>query len=104
MLFACGCLAAWSAGTLAQSFTWYSSTEDNMWQTSVVKMAKKAGNPLVTVDEDEKPIVEFKAWAATFNELDWDALGILTVTNRTRYWKTYFLRRGICVYPVGAFP
>ena len=78
MLFACGCLAAWSAGTLAQSFTWYSSTEDNMWQTSVVKMAKKAGNPLVTVDEDEKPIVEFKAWAATFNELDWDALGILT--------------------------
>ena len=62
MLFACGCLAAWSAGTLAQSFTWYSSTEDNMWQTSVVKMAKKAGNPLVTVDEDEKPIVEFKAW------------------------------------------
>ncbi len=90
MLFACGCLAAWSAGTLAQSFTWYSSTEDNMWQTSVVKMAKKAGNPLVTVDEDEKPIVEFKAWAATFNELDWDALGILTRDEQDEILKKVF--------------
>lgn len=94
MLFACGCLAAWSAGTLAQSFTWYSSTEDNMWQTSVVKMAKKAGNPLVTVDEDEKPIVEFKAWAATFNELDWDALGILTRDEQDEILENVFSPEG----------
>lgn len=78
LLFACSCVAAWSAGSLAQSFTWYASTEGNTWKTSTVKMSKKAADAHVTVEENAAPIVEFKAWGATFNELDWDALGMLT--------------------------
>ena len=77
MFFACG-LAAWSLQGGAQSFTWYSSTEGGTWKTSVVKMGKKAAEANVTVEKDAKPIVEFQDWGATFNELDWDALGILT--------------------------
>ena len=47
MLFACGL----SGGVVCRNH-WHSrlrgtrSTEDNMWQTSVVKMAKKAGESL----------------------------------------------------------
>ena len=77
LFFACG-LAACSLQSGAQSFTWYSSTEGDTWKTSVVKMSKKAAEANVTVEKDAKPIVEFQDWGATFNELDWDALGILT--------------------------
>lgn len=74
---ACGLWAAWGAQAGAQSFTWYASTEGNTWQTSTVKLSKKAAEAQVTVD-DEAGYPAFKAWAATFNELDWDALGVLT--------------------------
>ena len=59
LLFACSCVAAWSAGSLAQSFTWYASTEGNTWKTSTVKMSKKAADAHVTVEENAAPIVEF---------------------------------------------
>ena len=50
----CGAFLMLAAiGANAQSYNWISSTED-------------------------EKIVTFKAWGTTFNELDWDALGVLT--------------------------
>lgn len=94
LLFACSCVAAWSAGSLAQSFTWYASTEGNTWKTSTVKMSKKAADAHVTVEENAAPIVEFKAWGATFNELDWDALGMLTRDEQDEILKNVFSPEG----------
>ena len=94
LLFACSCVAAWSAGSLAQSFTWYASTEGNTWKTSTVKMSKKAADAHVTVEEHVAPIVEFKAWGATFNELDWDALGMLTRDEQDEILKNVFSPEG----------
>lgn len=98
LLFACSCVAAWSAGSLAQSFTWYASTEGNTWKTSTVKMSKKAADAHVTVEENVAPIVEFKAWGATFNELDWDALGMLTRDEQDEILKNVFSPEGGFAY------
>ena len=94
LILACGCMAAWSAQGMAQSYTWYASTEGNTWQASTVKLSKKAGEAVVAVDGDTKPIVEFKDWGATFNELDWDALGVLTRDEQDDILKKVFAPDG----------
>ncbi len=94
LLFAGSCMALSCAGCLAQSFTWYSSTEGNTWKTSSVKMTKNVAAALLTVDENVKPIVEFKDWGITFNELDWDALGLLTRDEQDEILKNVFSSDG----------
>ena len=49
---------------------------------------------MVAVDGDTKPIVEFKDWGATFNELDWDALGVLTRDEQDDILKKVFAPDG----------
>ncbi len=94
MLFACGCVAAWPAVSPAQSFTWYASTEGDTWKTSTVKMSGQAADAHVAVEENAAPIVGFKAWGATFNELDWDALGLLTRDEQDEILKNVFSPEG----------
>ena len=59
-----------------------------------MKMSKKAADAHVTVEENVAPIVEFKAWGATFNELDWDALGMLTRDEQDEILKNVFSPEG----------
>lgn len=62
----------------AQNFTWISSTEDNVWQESKIKLqSKTTQTPLLEVNRIEEGTV-LKAWGTTFNELDWDAFLLLT--------------------------
>ena len=71
-------LALVALGADAQSYNWISSSEGQVWQqTKITLQGKPAGMVDVKVDDKEK-IVTFKAWGTTFNELDWDALGVLT--------------------------
>lgn len=68
------CLAA---GTQAQTYNGFSSTEGNLWQRSKVKLQTAAAQaPLLEVDGTETG-VPFLAWGTCFNELGWDALNVL---------------------------
>lgn len=78
LLMAFGSAALLSVSMQAQSYTWISSTEGNEWKNSNVKLKSGASsNPDLTVSNDDH-IVTFRGWGITFNELDWDALGVLT--------------------------
>jgi len=62
----------------AQNFNWIKSTEGNEWQQSKIKLQSTTKQtPLLEVNGTEEGIA-FKAWGTTFNELDWDALLMLT--------------------------
>ena len=69
---------ALSMGTMnAQSYEWISSTENNTWQQSKVKLQTNTGHtPLLEINGSENGTV-FKAWGTCFNELGWDALNML---------------------------
>ena len=75
----CGAFLMLAAiGANAQSYNWISSTEGDIWQQAKISLqSKPTGTVDLIVNENEK-IVTFKAWGITFNELDWDALGVLT--------------------------
>lgn len=65
-------------GANAQKVQMVKSTENGLWQTGQTKLSKTAENePLMKVSAGDDGTV-FKAWGMTFNELDWDALCMLT--------------------------
>lgn len=61
----------------AQTMTWTSSTEGNEWKETKVRLQNPSGEAALSVsgDETSRP---FRSWGVTFNELDWDALCILS--------------------------
>ncbi len=74
----CLSLTLWATCASAQSFDWISSSEGNVWQKAKVRLESKAAQtPGLTVNDDDG-IVAFRAWGTAFNELCWDALGVLT--------------------------
>lgn len=61
-----------------QSVTRTSTTENAVWQQSKEKLqGSPKGSPILSIMGNEKG-TEWKAWGTTFNELDWDALLMLT--------------------------
>ncbi len=71
-------LLAGSSMLYAQSVTKISSAEGSYWQQSKAKLSSSAAqSPLLSVTGTEKGTA-WKAWGTTFNELDWDALLMLT--------------------------
>lgn len=78
----------------AQNFVWYSSNDTDRWQQKNVRPENKATkNPDVLVSYEESPLV-FKAWGATFNELDWDALNMLSKETQEEIIKNIFAPNG----------
>lgn len=74
---ATACLAG-IASLAAQTVTKTSSTEGNIWQTAKVKLQHEAAaEPLLRLNGNEAGST-WKAWGTTFNELDWDALLMLS--------------------------
>lgn len=88
------CLSMCLMGELsAQTYNWIHSSENGMWEQSIVRL--KSGvteNPDLIVDEHSK-IGMFKTWGVTFNELCWDALGILTREEQDEILKNVICRR-----------
>lgn len=94
-LFCIGLLLTVATIVNAQSVTWISSTEGNVWQKSKVKLQSKSEqNPVLQVDGTENGVA-FKNWGTTFNELCWDALGLLTRTEQDEILYNIFLRKVI---------
>lgn len=77
MLVAAG-LVTTTATMYAQTFYWNESTEGLEWKNSKVCLKSKTVSTPDVVADDANPIVTFSGWGITFNELDWDALCMLT--------------------------
>lgn len=72
--------AGWLSCTLlsAQKVIQYTSTEQNPWVESKMRLESRAAlSPVLTLTGNEEG-VPLRAWGTTFNELDWDALLMLT--------------------------
>ncbi len=62
----------------AQSVTKLTTTESQPWRQSRTSLeSKTTSTPVLEIEGSEKG-VELRAWGTTFNELDWDALLMLT--------------------------
>lgn len=93
-LFCIGLLLTVATIVNAQSVTWISSTEGNVWQKSKVKLQSKSEqNPVLQLDGTENGVA-FKNWGTTFNELCWDALGLLTRTEQDEILYNIFSPQG----------
>ena len=77
-LLTAGAFVTFVSSVQAQTYQWTESTEGKEWCQSGLKLRNKpTGTPDISVRDGEK-IVTFSGWGVTFNELDWDALCILT--------------------------
>ena len=74
----------------AQKIQWYSSTDNDYWKESELRLSRKAlTHPTITVNGDETGTM-FKSWGTTFNELDWDALLMLTRDEQDEIMRNLF--------------
>ena len=65
-------------GASAQTFNHYTTTEGAPWKQSRITLSRQAAvTPLIEVETDAQGH-EFKAWGTCFNELDLDALRLLS--------------------------
>ncbi len=87
----------------AQSYTWVSSTEGDIWQQRTVSLkSRAAAAPVLEVTGDENLTV-FQAWGATFNELGWDALNMLPKEQQETLLQQYFAPNGEMRFTLGRF-
>lgn len=78
----------------AQTLTWISSTEGNVWKESKVKLQSKSETPPVLQVDGAETGTVFKDWGTTFNELCWDALGVLTRAEQDEILSNLFSPNG----------
>ena len=72
------CLSLLLSATMqAQTFTHYTTTEQQPWQLSKTKASRKKTETLLLSLDRKLPGHEFHAWGVCFNELDLDALELL---------------------------
>lgn len=94
-MYCVSCLVTLGAVQLsAQTYHWIHSSENDTWQQSTVRLKSEVNTlPDVSVDEKAK-ITTFKTWGITFNELCWDALGVLTREEQDEILKKVFAPDG----------
>ena len=98
-----GLAIAASFHSYAQSVTWISSTEGNVWQESKVKLQSKTDRkPVLQVNGTEAGVV-FKNWGTCFNELGWDALNLLPRQKQEEILKNLFSPEGDLRFTMGRF-
>ena len=77
-----------------QSVIRTSSTEKAVWQQSKDRLKSTAEvSPIFSITGNEKG-TEWKAWGTTFNELDWDALLMLTRDEQEEIMYNLFAPQG----------
>lgn len=90
MISAALCLV--SAIGSAQTYTCYTTTPDGAWRQSRVKaQGKAASTPVLQTGADGR---EFLAWGTCFNELDLDAISMLTEGERQKIMHDLFAPDG----------
>ncbi|MDD4199379.1 MAG: beta-glycosidase [Paludibacter sp.] len=88
----------------AQSFTWISSTEGNVWKETKARLqSKQDQEPLLKVDGTEHVHI-FKRWGTCFNELGWDALNLLPLKMQDAVLTNFFSPDGDLRFSMGRIP
>lgn len=78
----------------AQNVVKLTTTESQPWKQAKTSLeSKSASTPLLEIDGTEKG-VELRAWGTTFNELDWDALLMLTRDEQDEILRNLFDPQG----------
>ncbi|WP_204273667.1 glycoside hydrolase family 30 protein [Draconibacterium mangrovi] len=88
---------------IAQSVTWISSTENNTWNQSAVKLEKKVSTSPDLVVKGNTEIITFKAWGTCFNERGWDALNMLPDKEQEVILNDLFSPEGDLRFTMGRF-
>ncbi len=78
----------------AQTYNWVSSIEGNVWEQSTIRLNNEASAPVDLQIDENQGISTFKSWGVTFNELCWDALGVLTREEQDEILKKVFAPDG----------
>jgi len=76
------CCSAITLGAAAQSFVTYTSSEGDYCRKGTAKAVGKSSGDVVLKADAGSPRQEFKSWGTCMNELDWDALNILSESDR----------------------
>ncbi len=78
----------------SQSFTHFTTTDGHPWQQSKASLSgKSAAEPLITLTGQEQGH-EFRAWGTCFNELDLDAIRLLTEAEQQEVMSRIFAPNG----------
>lgn len=78
----------------SQTFNAITSCDNNFWQQSKVRLQTKAAvEPILNITGKEDGH-EFKAWGTCFNELDWDALNMLSRNEQEEIMSNIFSPNG----------
>lgn len=78
----------------SQTFNAITSCDNNFWQQSKVRLQTKAAvEPILNITGKEGGH-EFKAWGTCFNELDWDALNMLSRNEQEEIMSNIFSPNG----------
>ncbi len=87
----------------SQSVEWISSTENNNWKQTTLKLEKSAATtPELKAEGDEEAIL-FKAWGTCLNERGWDALNMLPRSQQEIILKQLFSPDSDLKFTIGRF-
>ena len=89
------------SSSYAQSLTWISSTEGNVWKEAKVKLRTKSDRTPALKADGTEHIQTFKKWGTCFNELGWDALNLLPLDEQKRVLDKLFAPNGELRISVG---
>lgn len=78
----------------AQNFTWISTTESNTWGQSKIRLQNKTNQPALLEVDGTEDGTALRAWGTTFNELDWEALLMLTRDEQEEIMHNLFAPEG----------
>ena len=103
MLLTAAMLLSTAAAAQRQALM-FRSTDGNYWKMAPAEVAAKVvGTPQVVIRAD-RPNQTFKGWGTCFNELDYDAYGLMTEEDRLLFVKRAFNPHGDLRFTVGRIP
>ncbi len=83
-----------SLTSFAQEVRWISSTDNHFWTEQKTSLSAKPASTAVLEVTGKEPGMEFQAFGTCFNELDWDALNMLTRTEQEEVMSRIFSPNG----------
>ena len=103
MLLTAALLLSTAAAAQRQALM-FRSTDGNYWKMAPAEVAAKVvGTPQIVIRAD-RPNQTFKGWGTCFNELDYDAYGLMTEEDRLLFVKRAFNPHGDLRFTVGRIP
>ena len=98
------CLAMSVSNLYAQSYTWFCSTENDVWKETKIKLQSKSETTPILKVTGAESIQIFKRWGTCFNELGWDALNLLSLEQQDAILSKLFSPDGELHFSMGRIP